>query len=251
MENYYAVLGVSRTASLSEIKRAYRKKAKELHPDTADTQDAGLFALLARAYETLSDVKRRALFDSGFPWSNRRRARGQENSFDYRKWLLGRADEESRCKLVLFDLLHNREDEAVAEYVRISAGQSGFLFARWFSRNDAMDFGFILAEELVLRSHYYEAAILLVHIVAKEKRSPYFHAFFPEVLSLAKLVLFRQLETGVSEELALDAWEHALDTSFDPETNARLLLKMAEVYKKMGDHPAANHCEQEAVLMAG
>ncbi|MDR3284785.1 MAG: DnaJ domain-containing protein [Treponema sp.] len=246
MENYYALLGVSPEASLSEIKRAYRKKAKEFHPDVGG-DNSEQFAVVAKAYEILSDVKHRALFDSSFPHQGRRgRTKAGKASFDYRAWLLARTDEESRCKLVLFDLLHNREDDAVAEYLRLSAGKDGFLFARWFSRSEAMDFGFILAEELTLRNQYYEAALLLLNIMVSEKRSPYFRTFFPEVVSFTKFVLLRQTESGVSGELALDAWEKALELDLDSDTNNRLLHNMGEIYEKMGDMRNAARYYQEA-----
>lgn len=63
--DYYAVLGVARTASVEEIRSAYRKLARQYHPDVAekDTGSAERFKQVTEAYEVLSDVERRQRYD--------------------------------------------------------------------------------------------------------------------------------------------------------------------------------------------
>ncbi|MBW8785732.1 MAG: DnaJ domain-containing protein [Novosphingobium sp.] len=63
----YAILGVPRSASEKDIKSAYRKLAKELHPDrNQDNPKAGeRFGEITRAYDLLSDKDKRAQFDRG------------------------------------------------------------------------------------------------------------------------------------------------------------------------------------------
>ena len=66
-QDYYAILGVGRSATTEEIKKAFRRLARETHPDANpnDPEAEARFKLAAEAYEVLSNPERRQRYDRG------------------------------------------------------------------------------------------------------------------------------------------------------------------------------------------
>ena len=81
--DYYDVLGLSRTADDHEIKRAFRRLARELHPDVSDAPDAEQrFKEVVEAYEVLSKTETRRLYDH-YGHAGLKRGGFQPSSFDF------------------------------------------------------------------------------------------------------------------------------------------------------------------------
>lgn len=62
-EDFYELLGVSKTANEAEIKSAYKKAARKYHPDNTETGNEELFKKVGAAYEVLKDPQKRQIYD--------------------------------------------------------------------------------------------------------------------------------------------------------------------------------------------
>lgn len=64
MTNYYETLGVNKSASLEEIKKAYKNLAKKWHPDRNNGLETDIFKKINEAYDVLSNEKKRQEYDN-------------------------------------------------------------------------------------------------------------------------------------------------------------------------------------------
>ncbi|MFA6507369.1 MAG: DnaJ domain-containing protein [Treponemataceae bacterium] len=232
MDNYYDILGVSSEATTAEIKKAFRERAKKIHPDIAGGSTDNEMRRLLAAYEILHDIERRREYDRAYFRFVKK------VDFDYRSFLKETPDDpDSQAKLIFFDLLHLQEDEAISIWRRM--GGLDFRMDAVLDREDWMDCTFIIAEELDKRGFSYEAFKLLAELVTEEQRRPYFRHFMPEVDSLIKEIIRARLAPCVPADVLVECLEEALELGYARRDEARWLKMMAEALERQGDTRSA------------
>lgn len=259
VENYYDVLGVPQDAGPGEIKSAFRRQAKKHHPDlgsaaapaptpaAAATPMRGIrtvgesaMRLILEAYRILSDAEKRRVYDRML----RKRAL-QRSGFDYRQFLKERSlDPESQAKLIVYDLLHNLEDEAIEVFER-SKSLGDFRLERWLDRGDAMDAEYCLAEEYEKRGRYLKAYAIYKRLITLEHEKPWFRYYYDVLAMRFRAIVLQKLPGHIDEDDYLDRLEEAIQLQVGTRDSAQFHRKRAEIFLRRRDSAAA-HAEMEA-----
>jgi len=238
MTDYYEILGVERDASADKIKKAFREKAKRLHPDVAGASAEDSMRKLLTAYETLFSEERRYKYDRAY-------SRFVKNTgFDYRAWLREQADNpEGQAKLVFFQLLHLEDDEAIGLWRK--SGGINFRMDRFLDREDWMDCCFILAEELDKRLHSFEAFRLLAEVIKEERRRPYFKHFTVEIEKLLKEIVRLRLRSQTDDETWIECLQTLLTLGFPSRDEAAWIRSLIQTLRALGDNDGAEQIIRE------
>lgn len=194
-------------------------------------RDAGPESMhgLLLAYETLMDPIRREDYD------RRNFIVQPEVKFDYREFLKSKSSDPSfQSRLIFFDLLHQREQDAVELFDELR-GSDDYSLADYLDREDYMDCAFLLAEEYEHQLRHSEAYELLVDLILMEQEKPYFRHFFLDVTErLRTLVCFRMPETLPAEEV-IGYLNRLVVLDLPPKDLAFYLKKAAELYLDTGN----------------
>ncbi|MDR1839206.1 MAG: DnaJ domain-containing protein [Treponema sp.] len=224
MNNHYDLLGVRQNASASEIKKAFREKAKQIHPDIAGSSHAETMRKLISAYEVLSSPERRFEYDKVY-------SRFVKNyGFNYRTWLNEQDDPESQTKLIFFELLHLEEERAIGIWRK--NGGLDFQMEKYMDREDWLDCQYILAEELDKRGCSFEAFKLMSAVLAEERRRPYFKLFTAEIENYLKNLVKFRLKPQVDEETWIDCLQTMMGLGFSARDEKYFMRSMADTWHK-------------------
>jgi len=235
--NYYEVLGLEPTCTPAEIKSAFRRKAKELHPDLKPTDNAaaeeGMRALLD-AYETLSDPQQRSDYDREFDHYFARA------KFDYRQFLKSKRDDlVSQSKLIFYDLLNSEAESALQLYEELSAQHADFSLERYLGHEDYMDCLFLMAEAYEKKGQYIKACELYKELCRLENKKPYFHHFMDEIIDRLRAITCFKMVATMPPQTSIKYIKELMGFNFSRKDNAFFYKKIAEIYCTLGQRDLA------------
>lgn len=236
MKDYYAILGLKPECTNDEIRRAYRVRAKALHPDHGGEEGTARFLALKEAYEILLSPTARDSYDTTRQPANRGRA---PSNWDYRDFLHQRKDDPvNLAKLICFDLLHDKELEALELY---NQARSGGIFSlrNYLDREDFMDYGYLLAEAYLEQKAFVKAYRLLRGLAELEEEDPYFKHFYVEVLDRLAAIVRHPLPEDVGDRLRMAFLTDLVRLSYPAREEARLRKLLSELLSASGRHEAA------------
>jgi curved DNA-binding protein CbpA len=225
LNNHYDLLVITQDASTAEIKKAYRLRAKQLHPDITGSSQAEKMRKLISAYEVLSSPERRFEYDKIYTRFVKKAG------FNYRTWLNEQDDPESRAKLIFFELFQLEEEQAISVWQK--SGGLDFHLKKHMDREDWMDCQYILGEELDKRGYIFEAFKLIAEVLAEERRCPYFKLFTVEIENYLKNLVKIRLKSQVNEETWIDCMTTMIELGFPAQDENRFRRSIADTWQKM------------------
>jgi curved DNA-binding protein len=127
-KDYYRVLGVERSASADDVRKAYRKLAMQYHPDRnpGDKQAEEKFKEINEAYQVLGDPQKRARFDQlGSAYSNWQQRGGSPNDFDWSQWVGGQPGASGGTRVEYGDINDLFGQDIFSDFFRSIFGGAG------------------------------------------------------------------------------------------------------------------------------
>jgi len=238
---YYDVLDIQRTASQPQIKQAFRRLAKEYHPDThrADSKVAArkLKEVIA-AYRVLSNERERARYDvlmQSSPMFEEEARRSEARTM------------KDCAEQILNDLLAGHGRRALGSYDQLVA-RGGFELDDHLDAKDYLDCIFLLAEQCERANRFRDAARLYEELYEREKEPPRQRYFFEEVKARIKKLYSRKLPRDArTPKEEISCYERILQFDLDKSEKAFILKKIAEVYVRVGDGRKAKEIFSQAL----
>ena len=229
--NYYSELKVSRSATSKEIKRAFRRLAKQFHPDKNQTKNAGqTFQSIQTAYEVLGNDRKKWEYDTWIAEIERKQKKHQFYAERLRRSRLQR----EKCDLVFQELLHFNHNRGIQLYEELQAEVQDFCIDDFMNYTESRDCEFLIAEAYQATNNYHAAMHLYEKLLSYEKRRPVFHHFVSEIRDRLKKVYIDCLTNPKNLENIPNDLEKIKDLKLSKREQAWVYRRLAELYAGAG-----------------
>ena len=229
--NYYNELKVSRNATSKEIKRAFRKLAKQFHPDKNRTKNADrAFQSIQTAYEVLGNDQKKWEYDA---WITEKERKQQQYQFCAERLRRSKLQRE-KCKLVFQELLRFNHKKGIQLYEELNAETQNFCIDNFMDYAESRDCEFLIAEAYQVTSNYRASMHLYEKLLSYEKRRPVFHHFVSEIRDRLKKVYIDCLTNPKNLENIPNDLQKIKDLKLSKREQAWVYRRLAELYAGAG-----------------
>jgi len=228
----YQTLEIDRQATPGAIKQAFRRLAKEYHPDKNPTRQKfaeRMFQQISIAYDVLRDPEQRFRYDLTL----RTAARDEKLRDAYFERLRKSRQTQHKFDLMFQELLSQHYKAGIQIYEQLQHGKGKFRIDDFLDYKDSRDCEFLIAEAYQMLGNQKKAMRIYESLLVYEKRRPVFHHFAEEIRArLKRIYLYALTHPEHLESIPTDLEKiHALKLS--KRETAWVYKKLAEFYSEI------------------
>lgn len=242
--DYYSVLGLDMDCSHDQIKKSFRKKLLEVHPDkSAFPRDPEEMRRLLEAHDVLSDADSRHRYDQ--MWNIVFR----EELLDKTPHVTDSERPAARARSILFLLLEQRQREAVQRLEDLGPGARLFL-KKHLTEDEFVDSCFLIGEYHEGIRQRSRALEWYEDLLRTESRRQNHRPCYPEAVDRAKKLLLKKTNKVSDPRVSLEYLRRAEQLGLDRQSRGEVARKRARCYLDMGMKVEAGKHLTEAVRIS-
>jgi len=229
--DFYELLGVGFGAERDAIRRAFRARLLEVHPDkSAEPTDVRLLAQVMRAWEVLGDDELREEYDR--VWRLRRRGEEPESASKL-PHITASVRPQDQARSILYLLLEERGGEALERLRGLGDGAADFL-AEHLDSDQFIDAAFLIAELFESKRSWFESLEWLECLIRTERTRRRHRPCYPEALDRARRLLIRRTAAELEPRVTLEYLRRAEILGLDRAQRVEVAKRRAQCYFDLG-----------------
>lgn len=245
--DHYAVLGLAADAPSTSLRKAFRKRLLELHPDKAACEaDPAQLQELLEAFEVLGDPVARRHYDQAC--RERRAAPGSNASTPRRPHITESERPADRARAILYLLLRERWAEARDRLGQLGPDPLPFL-EEHLDDEELVDLSFLLGENHERLRQSAQAVRWYEEVVLRERQRRRHRPCYPEALARLKKLLRRHAQRCPEPRLVLGTLQRLELLELSPLERSALLRRRAHCLLALGMQEAAAAALREALSL--